>query len=164
MSPTLQSKFQILNERSNKMVDRVRAYNPTLQNAPVGRSFSPVHALEHMAMTEKLYADLTTKTDLVSLEGKQGKPNFIFRFILKAMAKPAGRVSPTIKDFTPTGVIGLEESAKLWSERRNRVVEHLSRFQDDQAALKHPLFGMLSPNDVFNLLNKHQDYHDIRLP
>ena len=80
------------------------------------------------------------------------------------MAKPSTVAAPALKKFEPGTTMPLEESGAKWRENRAKLVKHLSAFDDSEAAMKHPFFGLLSPRDLFILLEKHQDYHSVRLP
>ena len=146
------------------MIDRVAAYAPEVQNAPVGKSYSPLKALEHMYLVDKDYVKLVGGFDKAKFAGKSGKPTFFYRFILKGMAKPASIAAPTIRKFSPDSAMSLDESAKKWREARAKLISHMGNFGDDEGAIKHPLFGLMSPRDFFIILEKHQDYHDVRLP
>lgn len=164
MSPSLLAEYEHLTTRLDQMVERIKQLPSDTQRTPVGKSFSPEKALEHMAVLEKSYVDLAAKTDREAMKGKKGKPNFIFPLVLKSMSKPASSASPTPRMFQPSGAMSIEESAKLWRERRMQLLEYLKQFDDDDACLKNPLMGRLSPRDLYVLLERHQDYHDARLP
>jgi hypothetical protein len=164
MSPDLTAEFQHLDTRTDAMVDRVRAYPPEVQNKPVDKSYSPLKAVEHMYLVERMYVDQIDKFDKAKYAGKVGKPWFTYHFVLKNMAKPANTASPTIKAFSPDGTMTLDESAANWREQRAKLITLLGDFDDNQAAIKHPFFGFLSPRDLFILLEKHTDYHEARLP
>jgi hypothetical protein len=115
-------------------------------------------------LVEKEYVKMAEGTDRAKYAGKSGKPSFMYRFVLKGMAKPAAVAAPTLKKFSPESGISVEESAKQWREQRAMLVSHLSAFGDNDGAIKHPMFGLLSPRDMFIIQEKHQDYHDARLP
>jgi len=146
------------------MVEKIKELPSDAQRAPMGKSFSPMKALEHMALTEKTYATYAQKTDPAKLKGRKGKPNFLYGFILKAISKPANVASPTGGPFSPSGEMSIEDSAKAWREERAKLLEHLKQFDDNDACLKNPIMGYLSPRDLFVLMERHQDYHDARLP
>ena len=164
MSPDLTAEFAHLDARADGFVERVRSYPPEVQSAPVGKSYSPQKAVEHMYLVERSYGELAVKFDKAKFAGKKGKPGFFYRFVLKNMAKPSNTASPTLKKFEPQHTMPLEEAATKWREERAKLVAYLAGFGDDDAALKHPLFGPLSPRDMFILAEKHQDYHGLRLP
>ena len=164
MSPDLAAEYEHLNTRVDVMIDRVKGYSPETQSAPVGKSYSPLKALEHMYLVDKDYVKLAGAFDKAKFVGKSGKPTFFYRFILRGMAKPASFAAPTIKKFSPDSAMPLDESAKKWREARAKLIAHMANFGDDEGAIKHPLFGLMSPRDFFILLEKHQDYHDVRLP
>ena len=164
MSPDLTAEFAHLETRSEGFVQRVRSYPPEVQSAPVGKSYSPIKAVEHLYLVEKSYVELAAKFDKAKFAGTKGKPSFFYRFVLKNMAKPSNTASPTLKKFEPAQAMPLEEAATKWREERAKLVAYLAEFDDDDAALKHPLFGPLSPRDMFILTEKHQDYHGLRLP
>jgi hypothetical protein len=164
MSPDLIAEFEHLDTRTDIMVGRVRAMSEEVQQTPVGKSFSPLKALDHMAVLEASYVKYTQKSNPAKLKGRKGKPNFFYGLVLKSMRKPVGKTSPTPKMFMPHGGMSIDESEKLWKERRAKLVQLISPFGDDDAAMKHPFLGYLSPRDIFILLEKHQDYHDARLP
>ena len=117
-----------------------------------------------MYLVEKDYVNFMSKFQNEKYAGKVGSPNFIYRVVLKSMAKPSNHVAPTVKKFSPESAMPLEESTRKWKEERAKIVQHLNSFGDNDVALKHPLFGRLSPRDIFILIEKHQDYHDVRLP
>jgi hypothetical protein len=165
MSPELIKKWDELDSRMEKMIELVGSYPDDVRRAPVGKSFSPADALEHMALTELLYDGLIKNFDPLKHGSKKAKRNFFFKFIERGMKRPAGTTAPTIPDLTPTGVgIATEMSAKKWRDARAKLREHLVGFDDHQTALFHPLFRAMSPEIVFDLLWTHQDYHDARLP
>lgn len=164
MSPDLTAEFEHLDRRLDHMVNRVGAYAPEVQSAPVGKSYSPLKAVEHMYLVERLYVDMMKKFDRAKYAGRMGSPWFTYNFVLKNMAKPSNTAAPTLKAFSPDGAMPLAESASLWREERKKMIDQLEPFDDNQAAIKHPFFGFLSPRDLFILLEKHQDYHDVRLP
>jgi hypothetical protein len=164
MSPDLAAEYEHLNTRVDGMIDRVAAYSPEVQAAPVGKSYSPLKAVEHMYLVDKDYVKLAEGFDKAKFAGRSGKPTFFYQFILRGMAKPANFAAPTLKKFSPESAVLLEESAKKWREARSKLIAHMGNFGDDEGAIKHPLFGLMSPRDFFILLEKHQDYHDVRLP
>jgi hypothetical protein len=154
-----------LDGRMNAMIKRVQSLSPELQKQPVGKSFSPLEALEHMAITEQLYVDLAKKTDMGKMQGRNGKPNFFYRMVMKQMLAPKGKTASTIKELTPAPGVTLEGAAQKWRTNRAALKAHFASVgNDDAAAFKHSFFGYLSANDVFTLLGRHQDYHDARLP
>ena len=164
MSPDLTAELAHLDSRIDRFSERVGAYTPEVQSAPFGKSFSPLKAVEHMYLVEKEYVGFVSKFRKEKYAGKVGKPNFFYRFVLKNMAKPSNHVAPTIKKFVPDSAMPLEEATQKWKEERAKLVQHLSEFGDNDVAMKHPFFGLLSPRDIFILMEKHQDYHDVRLP
>ncbi len=164
MSPDLAAEFEHLNSRVDAMIDRVATYAPDVQDAPVGKSYSPLRAIEHMYLVDKDYVKLVEGFDKAKFAGKGGKPTFFYRFILRGMAKPASFAAPTLKKFSPDNAMPLEDSAKKWREARAKLIAHMANFGDDEGAIKHALFGLMSPRDFFIILEKHQDYHDVRLP
>jgi hypothetical protein len=154
-----------LDDRMNGMIGKVESLSPDSQITPFGKSFSPIEAIEHLAMTERYYVKLIQQSDASKLSNRRGKPNFIYRLIIKQMAKPALVASPTIKDFTPGNNLTLESVVKNWRTTRNELRALVEPSKDhDAAIMKHPLMGFLSPYDIWFILEKHQDYHDIRLP
>lgn len=164
MSPDLAAEFEHLNTRVDAMIDRVTTYAPDVQDAPVGKSYSPLKAVEHMFLVDKDYVKLVEGFDKAKFAGKGGKPTLFYRFILRGMAKPASFAAPTLKKFSPDNAMPLEDSAKKWRDSRAKLIAHMANFSDDEGAIKHALFGLMSPRDFFILLEKHQDYHDVRLP
>jgi len=64
----------------------------------------------------------------------------------------------TLKSSCPTTRFPRRGSDQMEGERA-KLVAHLAQFSDDDAAIKHPFFGLLSPRDMFILEEKHQDYH-----
>ncbi len=164
MSPSLTAEFEHLFTRMDEMVDKIKNLPSDTQRTPVGKSFSPEKALEHMGVLEKGYVDQIQKTSAAKLQNRQGKPNFFYPLVLKQMTKPAGTASPTPPVFQPKQGKSIEESAKFWKEQRTIIVDYLKRFDDNAAAVKSTFFGYLSPRDIYVLLERHQDYHDARLP
>ena len=164
MSPDLIAELEYLDKRLDTMVQRVGEYPSDVQLAPVGKSFAPLKVVEHMYLVEKAYVEFASKSTKAKLAGKTGKVNLVYGFVLKNMAKPSNSAAPTLRKFSPNNSMALETSAKRWREERAKLVQHLSDFGDNDAAIKHPIFGLMSPRDVFILLEKHQDYHDVRLP
>lgn len=163
MGPELVEQLEHLNTRIDQMVERVRQMPSDQQRSPVGKSFAPLEAVEHMAVTEQIYLDIVKKTDPAKLKGRKGKPNFIYGKVLQALNKPANVASFSPKPFHPKEILSVDESAAKWKARRRQLLDYLRPFGDDDAAIKHPLFGFMSPYDMFILLEKHQDYHDARL-
>jgi hypothetical protein len=164
MSPELIEQFEYLNVRLDQMADRIRELPTDVQNQPVVASFSPRKALEHMAATDQMYLDVIKKTDASKLKGKRGKANFIFGKVLQKLNSPAGKNVPSLPMLLPKQELEVEESIAKWKSSRAQIIEHMNKFDDDDAAIKHPFFGLMSPYDLFLLLEKHQDYHDARLP
>lgn len=162
MSPSLTAEFEFLTTRLEQMVERVNELPSDAQRAPVGKSYAPVAAVEHMAVTEESYVNFAKKTDPNKLKGRKGKPNFLYNFILKAISKPATKTTPS--GFPPTGDVSLEDAAQRWREARATFMEHLKKFDDNDACLKNPIMGYLSPRDIYVLMERHQDYHDARIP
>ena len=64
----------------------------------------------------------------------------------------------------PKNELEVEDSIAKWKSCRAQIIKYVQEFDDDAAAIKHPFFGLMSPYDLFLLLEKHQDYHDARLP
>lgn len=164
MSPSLAAEFDHLGTRLDQMIERIKALPSDVQRAPVGKSFSPIKALEHMAITEKSYVELAKKTVAAKLVNRKGKPNFLYGLTLKALSKPVEVSTPTPRMFMPSGEMSIEDSAKLWKEQRAMLLGHLKAYDDVDAAIRNPLFGYLSPRDLFVLMERHQDYHEARLP
>lgn len=163
MGPELVEQLEYLNTRIDQMIERVREMPSDQQRMPVGKSFAPIQALEHMAVTEQIYIDIVKKTDPATLKGRKGKPNFLYGLVLKTLNKPAKVASFSPKPFLPKDDLSVDESAAKWKDLRGQLLDYLRPFGDDDAAIKHPLFGYMSPYDLFILLEKHQDYHDARL-
>lgn len=164
MSPQLTAEFEYLTTRLEGMIEKVSNLPTDAQESPVGKSFSPVQAIEHMYVTEKSYTDYAKKTDQAKLKGRKGKPNFIYNFVLKGMNRPVGSNLPTPGMFQPKDGLSLEESSQKWRDERASLKEYLKKFNDNDACLKNPLMGWFSPRDLYVLMERHQDYHDARLP
>lgn len=163
MSPDLTQEFEHLNTRLEQMVERVKQMPDDQQKRPVGKSFAPVLAVAHMAVTEDIYLGLIRKTKPERIAGKKGKPNFIYGLVIKNMLKPKGKTIPSPAPFIPKSDTDLEQAAADWRASRAEVIAYLAKFDDNEAAVKHPFMGLLSPRDLFILEEKHQDYHDARL-
>ena len=117
-----------------------------------------------MFLVDRSYVEFAAKFDKTKSGGKPGKPSFIYRYVLRSLAKPSNFASPTLKRFEPENAMPLEEAANKWRDERAKLVAYLENFDDNEAALKHPFFGLLSPRDMFILSEKHLDYHGLRLP
>ncbi len=163
MTPELTQQFENLGVRMEHMIDRVREMPTDQQRSPVGKSFSPLQAIEHMAKTEQIYVGFIDKTNAAAVAGKKSKPNFLFGQLLKQLGKPQTSTVPSPGPFQPKEELDLDESARRWKEAKEKIHEYVAKFEDDAAAIKHPFFGWLSPYDMFLMMEKHQDYHDSRL-
>ena len=164
MSPDLTAEYAHLDTRTDGFITRVRSFPPEVQTAPVGKSYSPLKVVEHMYLVERSYVELAEKFDRQKYACKKGNASFIYKFVLKNMAKPSNFAAPTLKKFVPQQAMPLDDSTAKWKAERAKLVAHLSQFNDDDAAINHPLFGLLSPREMFILEEKHQDYHGVRLP
>ncbi|MDH4387189.1 MAG: hypothetical protein QE269_00530 [Fimbriimonas sp.] len=164
MSPQLASKFDALDQRMEAMISRIQSLSPELLTSPVGQSMAPQSALEHMMITEGIYAKMINKAVGAKMAGKRPKVTFFYNFIIKAMQKPAGQTAFMPKMFAPTGIVNLESAAKEWRERRASIRAYLQHLDDDECCGGNLLEGRLSPVHVYELMSCHQDYHDARLP
>lgn len=160
MSPELSAKFDQLDLRMEAMLTRIAAYEPSVQDAPVGKSFSPKAVAEHMMITDKNYVGMVNP----ALASKSAKPSFIYNFVLKAMQKPVRQVTPAPKMFVPSGAKSVSESSAGWREARASLRKLIADVPDTTPFGGNWMMGRLSPKHLHDLLSYHQDYHDARLP
>lgn len=164
MSPQLKQKFAELDARLESMVNRVESMPEKVQTAPFGKSYSPKLTIEHMAKVDESYFTFIEKATLKPLPKQPSEPNFIYRFVLKKMQEPANKIAPVTKEMAAEGKLTVQESAEKWRSARKKIVAFLDKFEDTHPAIKHPLFGKMSPTAIYVLMEKHQGYHDIRMP
>lgn len=146
------------------MISRISSLSPELLTSPVGKSMPPESALEHMMITEGIYLKMINKEVGAKMAGKRPKVTFFYNFIMKAMEKPADQTAFMPKMFAPSGQVNLETAANQWRERRASLRAYLQHVNDDECCGGNLLEGRLSPVHVCELMNRHQDYHDARLP
>lgn len=164
MSPALKARFDSLDERIEAFIAKVDSYPVEVQTAPVGPSFSPLDALEHMGKLEQKYVDQIEASRGHRAIGKPSKVRFTFGIVLKMMEKPAGEASPAPKMFEPTGRVSPEIAAQVWREARARVRKRAEEFEDDQTCMVNLIFGAMSPRKLCEIFESHQAYHEARLP
>lgn len=163
MSPELTKKFEKLSDRMEACIARVQAYPESVQNAPLGKGFSPAQVIEHLAISDGSYMDFIFKAAQLPVTNQAAKPRFLYKLVLKQLSKPQG-LTPAPKQMLPTGIGSIEAQAERWRLTRQMILAHLSKYEDDAICLRHNIFGNMSPAQLINLLSVHQDYHDLRLP
>jgi hypothetical protein len=163
MSPELTAKFEKLNERMEACIARVLGYPDSVRNAPLGKGFSPVQVIEHLAISDGSYMDFIARAAQQPVTSEIARPRFLYKLVLKQLAKPSG-LTPAPRQMIPTGIGSVEAQAERWRLTRQLIFAHLSKYEDNAICLKHNLFGNMSPAQLVELLSVHQDYHDLRLP
>ena len=145
------------------MVERVRNLPREVQIAPVGKSMSPLEAVEHLALTEAINVDFAQKSNPEKLKGKKGKNSFIFRWLMKKMESPQA-FFPTGGPIVPKSMPDLDAAAQKWQTTREALKTTLEATADGDACLKHGMFGYLGHEDLIRSLAAHQQYHAYRIP
>lgn len=115
-------------------------------------------------ITEGIYNKMFNSSVRASMAGKSPKVTIFYNFILRAMRKPAGQTAFMPKMFAPSGHVDLESAATQWRERRSTLRSYLQNLDDTECCGGNPLEGRLSLVHLFELMTRHQDYHDARLP
>jgi hypothetical protein len=164
MSPALKARYDSLDHRLADFAAKVEGYPVDVQTAPVGKSFSPLEALEHMAKVDKGYVEQIEGSRNHKRIGTPAKPRILYGFVLNKMGTSVEKNAPVPKMFDPSGNVSPSQSTKEWKEARAKVRKRAEEFEDDQTCLVNLFFGTLSPRTLCDLLEKHQDYHDVRLP
>ena len=162
MHPELQAQWDALEAQRNAFVARVTALPTELQTArPTPKDFSPVEVLVHFALAEGVVLDMMKQTPPVSLAQKRARPNFIYRFAVYGLSR--GKRVPTAPNMIPEGQSSLPEATEKWAEVRQQIAAMLEPLPSpDAAAIRHPVFGILSAADLIALLDAHTRYHVLR--
>lgn len=164
MSPELAANFDKLDARMETMIAKIEGFSPEVLAVPVGKSLAPGLVLEHMLLSEKGYEAMANPAQFTKFKGKTPKPSFIYRMILKQMAKPASMATPMPAPFVPKGSVDSSAAGKEWRKSRANLRTFLAELDDDACCGGNLVMGRLSPSTVHDLLSAHQDYHDARLP
>jgi hypothetical protein len=164
MSPSLQKKFQELEQKIGVTIQRVSELSEDQKRTRVGSSFSPLEMLEHMAVVEELYVEHINKQRNRIKNTNATRPLFTFRLLLKLMQRPVSMTTPTPGIMMPKGKMSEHEAGSRWLAARKEILDYLSGFDDHIGAFKEPFIGWLTPEDFFECIRIHQQYHDDRLP
>ncbi len=164
MSPELTGKFDKLDARMEAMIAKIGGYSPEVLAAPVGKSLAPGLVLEHMMLSEKGYEAMANPVQFAKFKGKAPKTSFIYRMVLKQMAKPAAQATPMPGQFVPKGSVASSTAGEDWRRMRANLRSFLAGLDDDACCGGNMVMGRLCPSTVYDLLSAHQDYHDARLP
>ena len=166
MHPEIQTRFNALEERRKKLVQRVRALPKDKQNLKKDpRTFSAVEMLMHMALAEQGNIEFLKKNPPETLKGKKTKMTFIFRKTLSLMEQPTKPIA-TVGAMVPKEKVSLDDAARAWKEVREETAAYLEKVESpDDPFIKFLFyFGLGSANDYFALLEAHTTYHEQRFP
>ncbi len=141
------------------LIDRVVKLPADRQRQrPNAREFTPCELIEHMRLADAMYPPLLSAAQ----PGMRAKPNFLYRLVLKRM-RGGGRV-PAPKSLIPIEPIDLEASIAQWRINRAEIKRLTAATPPDAAALKHPLFGKMTVEQIIDLLDGHTAYHQRFFP
>lgn len=120
---------------------------------PNAKCFSPSGVLEHMALVEVIYPPM------VSATGSWRRAGFIYGRVLDRMrsAKKIG----TMGSMSPKAELPAEETAAKWRKARADIEAKLQATPN--AVLRHPLFGTMTEDQFWDLLDAHTHYHLVNL-
>lgn len=152
-----EDRWKSLEVRRKKLVDRVMALDPEAQALSKNKGFTPAETLDHMAASEAWYIDRLTPEQ----QSRKAKPNFLFRWLVAQMRKT--RQLPAPGAMRPRQGVDAAAGADRWAKVREELGAALRASSYDDAIIRHPIFGRMSPKDILDLLEAHHDYHESRL-
>jgi hypothetical protein len=164
MDQNIADRFQHLEARRIAMIDRVRALPSDKQNLkPSPKQFSPVEVIMHMALADQMSADRMNKLNPSELKGLKAKPSFVFNLVVKGLAKAKPMSVPP--GMTPKSYVVLDEAAAAWEKAQNQLKGYFLKADGPEEVLqKYFPFGRLSANNILELIEAHQHYHEERFP
>lgn len=163
MHPEVRKAHEAYEAQIAAWLSEIKAMDVESQNRPGPRNgFSPLQAIEHLALTDGMYIGFIKKVDRAKFAARKPKMNWIGRGMLRAMsAKP--RPMMTVPSLTPPSNLVYGDVVAHWSARRAEMMALLGENTPDQGVFRHPLFGVLGPMEILQVSQGHLEYHIKRL-
>ncbi len=144
-------------------LSEIKAMDSETQNRPGPRNgFSPLQAIEHLALTDGMYLGFMKKANREKFAAKKPKINWVGKIFMRSMTtKP--RPMMTTPSLTPTTTLNFKEVVDHWAAQRAEVIKLIGGNTPDQGVFRHPLFGVLGPLEILEVADGHLEYHIKRL-
>lgn len=161
--PQVEAAWSSLWQKSTALMDSIQALDEVQLALAPPKGFNSLETIRHLSMTDRFEIDLIKKTP--TGYAKKPRMNFLGRMVVSSMRK--AKPMPTMAAMTPPSAKCTQEETVLacqeWSESLGEIRDFAAAIGSHETLLKHPLFGPMSPLDLFNLMEAHIDYHDLRL-
>lgn len=127
---------------------------------PKKGEMSPAAVYQHLVHFEELYL-VSIRKQRDAYRGKKPKPRFFFGFGLKRLR--SGVVMPALPG-TVEPCNDVEGVMKRFDKARSELHQILETASPDEALFKHPIFGVLGPIELLEMIDAHTEYHLKRFP
>lgn len=163
MHPEVQKAVDAYEANIASWLAEIKAMDSAAQNRPGPRNgFSPLQAIEHLALTDGMYLGFMKKADRQKFAAKKPRINWIGKAMLRSMtAKPKPMM--TAPSLNPTNSLNFKEVVDHWAAQRAEVMKVIGETAPDQGVFRHPLFGVLGPIEILQVADGHLEYHRKRL-
>lgn len=161
--PQVKASWEKLEARAFRLIKAVEGMSESERGLAPPKGFDSLETIRHLSLTDKFEIDLIRRTPASMT--RSPRINIIGRWVIKSLrrAKPV----PTMKEMTPS-VTGVGDSDALaacreWEASLSEMGGLISAKRAGEVLLKHPIFGLMGPLDVIELMDSHLDYHISRL-
>lgn len=161
--PQVEAAWSRLWQKSTALMDSIQALDEVQLALAPPKGFNSIETIRHLCLTDRFEIDLIKKTP----PGYARKPrmNFLGRMVVSGMMK--AKPMPTMAAMTPAAAEvtreGLVLACQEWSESLGDIRDLTAVKGAQETVLKHPLFGPMSPLDLYGLMEAHLDFHKARL-
>jgi len=163
MHPEVQKAHDAYEANIAAWLAEIKAMDTETQNRPGPRNgFSPLQAIEHLALTDGMYLGFMKKADRQKFIARKPKINWFGQAMLRSMtAKPKPMM--TVPSLTPPPTLTYAEVVDHWAAQRAEMRKVIGEVNPDQGIFRHPLFGVLGPIEILQVADGHLEYHRKRL-
>lgn len=149
--------------RRMRLIARAGALAPEVQTRrPDSKTWSPAEVIDHCAQSEDFYLKIMDAASSEELGRMRPKKSFGYRMVLWTLRR-AIRV-PSIKGMEPTDDVDLESAIEHWDRVRGEFRKRFEGKKLGDVAIKHPMFGPMSVEQVMLIFDAHMGYHEKHFP
>ncbi len=163
MHPEVQKAHDAYEAHIAAWIREIQAMDVETQNRPGPRNgFSPLQAIEHLALTDGMYLGFMKKANREKFAAKKPMINWVGRIFMRSMtSKPKPMM--TTPNLTPTTSLNFKEVVDHWTAQRAEVIKLIGETPPHQGIFRHPIFGVLGPLEILEVADGHLEYHIKRL-
>lgn len=162
MLPTLQARFDALEERRRALLDELRGGAPAqLRFRPSPDAWSPLAVAHHLVRVEQEV--LRSLRDPAQAHPRSpGVRDRVGALVVWAVFRLGVRVRVPVRGVRPDPEPSLNQVERGWSETRPALRAYLAGVGEadrSAAVFRHPIGGPLTAEETLRFLTRHWDHH-----